>query len=358
MTRQFVTIAAFPQTNDPGLQALSQLLKEFGIPYQVDELEPESPEEFWANALPYRLRTAYIDRSNAYQLWSRLLSQNNPYVEVTEADLERLAMETAHEEAVSLEESPPQTTWGRILEGPDIQAHTREGIDCPIDPDLAIWIDEQLSWISTHLFNPLEKRVITLEDFADWEYMADLEDAEFVLSRSMELMDIPPETNISLYFMQSDSAEGLYHTDGAGHYIGIEVSTLWNSAWLIDVIAHELCHYQLIGKRPEMPEYDELLTDLLVVAYGFGLIKGNESFIAEQEGTVQGQWAYLRWRVGRRGYLPRPMIAFAMALIEFRRSGTLPDWHENIDPVWRDDFNQSMAYIEYFSDDFTFGAPS
>ncbi len=364
MNHPSVTIAAFPHAEDPGLRALFRSLKEAGIPHWLEEMEAESADEVWANELPYRMRTAVIDGPGAYKVWTHLLSNNDPYTEVSEEDLERLAIEAADDELVvaeqytNQEETVPQTTWSRILEGPDIQPHKREGILCPIDPDLVEWIDEKLQWISTNLFDPLEKPIITLEDYADWEYMADLEDAEFVLSRTLALMDTPIEDNVLLYFMQSELASGQYHTDTTQHYIGIELRMLWRPIWLIDVMAHELCHYQLIGRRQEMPEFDELLTDLLVVAYGFGLLKGNESFVNEQEVGIQGNMSYLQWRVGRRGYLPREMIAFALALIEHRRSGGLPEWYEEIQPEWRAIFKQSMEYIAHFSDHFKFRSVS
>jgi hypothetical protein len=361
MNNLSVTIAAFSHEGDPGLQALLRALNETGIPHWLEEMEAESESEVWANELPYRVRTLAIDGPSAYKVWMNLLINNNPYTEVSEEDLERLAMEAADDEltvagqSINQEEAASQTTWSRILEGPDVQHHAREGILCPIDPNLVEWIDEKLHWISGNLFDPLEKPVITLEDYSDWEYMADIEDADFVLSRTLEIMDIPPESNILLYFMQSELAEGQYHADSEQHYIGIEFRMLWRPARLIDVVAHELCHYQLIGQRQDAPEFDELLTDLLVVAYGFGLLKGNESFISEQGGGIQGNMSYFHWQVGRRGYLPREMIAFALALIEYRRSGGLPEWFEDIKPEWRTVFKKSMEYIKCFSGDFQFG---
>lgn len=362
MNQTSVTIAAFSQANDPGLLALSQSLKESFIPYWLEVVEAESADDFWAAELPYRVRTAAEDGANAYQVWTHLLTNNDPYTSLSEEEFERMALEAAHDEpeeesAPNREEEAPQTTWSLILKGSAIQAHEREGVLCPIDSALVEWIDEKLCWIAANLVDPLKKPIVTMDDYADWDYMADLEDAEFVFSRTREIMDIDPQSNISLYFMQSELAEGQYHIDFDQHYIGIEIRMLWQPLWLVDVMAHELSHYRLVGQRQDAPEFDELLTDLLVVAYGFGLLKGNESFISQQSGGIQGSRSYLQWQVGRRGYLPREMIAFALALIEYRRSGGLPEWYKDIKPGWRTVFKQSMDYIEYFADEFQFGRP-
>ncbi len=361
MSQSCVTIAAFPTNTDIGFNKLKDTLTHYGIPHHVDEIEDdEADPNFWASELPFRLRTTRADGPNAYQTWMDMMANDNPYIVLSEEELEHLALQSSLEAesdgesgiSAQPETKESETTWSRILEGPDVRPHKLDGVACPIDSLLVEWVDESLHWISQNLFNPLEKPIVALDDYQDWEYMADLEDADFVLSRTCSLMGIPNE--IDLYFLHSSSMEGCYHQEDGRHFIGIEYKTLWNAQWLIDVMAHELCHYQLLGGLQEQIA-DELVTDLLVVAHGFGLLKGNSSFISEHSGSVTGNFAYLQWKVGRRGYLPRQVIAFAMALIEYRRCGGLPEWFGEINKEWREDFQQSMEYIEQHADKFMFG---
>lgn len=360
MENDAVTIAAFARKDDPGLLALIQNLKHQGSPYWLEEItDPETPQSYRKETLPVRLRTKEDDGPLAYQACFELFSKNDPYVEISEEELEALALSTPYEDhayesnkSEIVEETP--TPWSRILEDLDVRPHVREGVTCPIDQPLVEWIDEHLLWISEHLFQPTERDTIFEEDYGGWDFENDLEDAEFVLHRTLELANLPNNDHINLYFMYAEGAAGYYHKEEDQHYIGIEMRTLWDTSELIDVVVHEVCHYQLIGLQAT-PNSDELLTDLLAVAYGFGLMKGNGWLLNQHSGHVSGGYAYHSWRVGRRGYLPRKMIAFAMALIEYRRNGyVFPGWYEQINKQWREDFIQSIHYIYAFSEEFKF----
>ena len=82
---------------------------------------------------------------------------------------------------------------------------------------------------------------------------------------------------------------------------------------LVAVFAHELCHYRLasFGPPPRGQEIvNELLTDLAVAYFGFGVFAANAAFHFEQHQDSHGQG----WSSQRQGYLSERSWAFAIAL--------------------------------------------
>lgn len=333
---QAVTIAFFTNQQDAGLRLLQHDLASVNVPCWVEELEAESADEALATTFPFRLRVHYLDRRKAYSVWLHILEYNNPYVEITEAELEQMAIAAGQ----TPEQAEEEVIEEEAIEGDENTAQAT--VEDTTAADWMEWISESLCWIEDHICRPVEQPIVTIEEhYADWEFMADLEDADFVLQRTLSLMHLD-EQAIDLYFIHATETAGQYHFDEAGSKLGIEVRSLWSPSVLIDVVAHELCHHRLIGMSKDKPEEDEWLTDLLQIAYGFGVIKGNMAFIDEQSGHVQGGWASLETNIETRGYLTRESTAFALALIAYRQSAALPEWTPLMGDNWR------PFFVEYF----------
>lgn len=84
--------------------------------------------------------------------------------------------------------------------------------------------------------------------------------------------------------------------------------------------------------------YNEYLTDMAVIAFGFGIFQGNS------------QWTHTNYTkfytIGKSGYIPREMIGYAMALIESRRgSHEYPDYLKYLNPQMRHIFKNSFDFI-------------
>lgn len=62
---------------------------------------------------------------------------------------------------------------------------------------------------------------------------------------------------------------GEYQQDESGFTIRLGMTTLKNTSKLVFILAHELAHYKLLGQE-ELFFNDEILTDILALAHGFG----------------------------------------------------------------------------------------
>lgn len=363
MKNPMLTIASFETKDDKGLIALLDEFRQNNIPFTLETLDKksEAPRYYYQGFAPYRVKVRPDDAQNAHHHAMWLFNANSPYIELSEEELEELALASCeadeYDDATQLPAADiyVETTWEKILQGPSVQSFVRDGLRCPISAPLVAWIDANLHWVSNQLFDPSHRPTVRLEDWSRLPFEGDLEDANRVLCKVLDDMKLPAQPDeLELYFLYSAEILGCYHFDGQKHQIGIEARTVWDRPDLITTLAHELCHYHLLGLQGQ-EDADELLTDLLVVAHGYGLLLGNNSFVNEQEGHVIGTWAHMKWRVGPKTYLPRPMIAFALALIEYRRNpNEYPDWYDQIDRYWADDFADSWEYIAAFEGEFKY----
>ena len=232
---------------------------------------------------------------------------------------------------------------------------------CPITIEDKEWIEAHLDWINKKVVR-IEKQPIILpeKEFFDWDFKGDEKDAEFVLRQIGTYCKI--NTNrINLDFYSEESVElargmvtkkeegagtaGLYKQKGGKASILIEVQQLKKPDALIATMVHELSHYVLMKqKRVYLPGAEnEWLTDLLAIAYGFGIFIGNAKleFNQWQSGDGWGGWQY-----SSQGYLPQQITAYAMAAIEIRRSAEIPSWIKYLKNDFRRDFKRSMQYLQ------------
>ena len=232
----------------------------------------------------------------------------------------------------------------------------------PITKEDKIWVDEDLNWLRTEFGEEhfMEIRTVTpTKDFYNRNFDGTEKDAEFILKRTMELMNIR-DTKIKLEFFSDEpiemddgttlttpadingcwkSASGTYEQTENGTIISIETSQLKNTISLIATIAHELSHQILLGEN-RIEENDEFLTDFTAIAYGFGIFIGNSRFNFSQFAT-SGTFG---WNSTGQGYLPEQIIAYAMAWLSKERN-EITEFSQHLNKSMKKYFEQSYKYL-------------
>ena len=233
----------------------------------------------------------------------------------------------------------------------------------PITKEDKIWVDEDLNWLKTELGQEhfMEIRTVTpTKDFYDRTFDGTEKDAEFILERTMDLMNIR-DTEIKLEFFSDEpvitddgailstpadingswkSASGIYQQTENDIIIAIESSQLKSTASLIAAISHELSHQILLGEN-RIEENDEFLTELTSIAYGFGIFMGNSRFTFSQFST-NGSFG---WNSTGQGYLPEQIIAYGMAWLSKQRNEKT-DYSQYLNKSLKKYFNQSFEWLK------------
>jgi len=142
----------------------------------------------------------------------------------------------------------------------------------------------------------------------------------------------------------SSGPAGLYQAPANSpvQIISLEKSALRRPAALAATICHELGHVHLLGdQRISRDEPDsELLTDLLTVYFGAGILTANSAFQFSQwqDGKRQG------WSVSRQGYLSEALFGYSLACFAWYRG--------DVKAAWRKHLRENIAY--YFDDSMHF----
>ena len=124
------------------------------------------------------------------------------------------------------------------------------------------------------------------------------------------------------WVLQSNAAAGTFQVTGGRAIISYSTDLIGDPRRLIAVFTHELCHYRLAGFGAPGPGEEignELLTDLAVAYFGFGVFAANAAFHFQQHMDAFSQG----WRSQRSGYLSERTWAFAIALFLMLQGQTL-----------------------------------
>ncbi|WP_299525511.1 hypothetical protein [Winogradskyella sp.] len=232
----------------------------------------------------------------------------------------------------------------------------------PITEEDKIWVDEDLNWLKTEFGKEhfMEIRTVTpTKDFYERTFDGTEKDAEFILERTMELMNIQ-SVDIKLDFFSDSpiemadgtilttpadldgswkSASGTYQQTENGTVISIEIGQLKNPISLIATISHELAHQILLGEN-RIAENDEFLTDFTAITYGFGIFIGNSRFNFSSFSTNGG----FGWQSSSQGYLPEQIIAYAMAWLSKERNEKT-DYSQYLNKSMKKYFDQSIDWL-------------
>jgi hypothetical protein len=235
-------------------------------------------------------------------------------------------------------------------------------IKSPITIEDEKWLNSDLKWLREELSEShfLEIKTVTPTlDFYNRTFEFNEEDAHFILKRTMELMCIK-DVDVELEFFDDSpvynddgsmltspadiggswkSAAGIFEKENSKTIIYIEREQLKNTISLIATISHELAHEILLGEN-RIEENDEFLTDLTAIVYGFGIFVGNSKFNFTQKSTNFGS----EWSSSSLGYLPEPIIAYAMAWLSIERNENI-EYTKYLNKSMKKYFDQSFEYI-------------
>ncbi|HEV3448808.1 MAG TPA: pentapeptide repeat-containing protein, partial [Gemmataceae bacterium] len=109
-------------------------------------------------------------------------------------------------------------------------------------------------------------------------------------------------------------------------------------------MAHELAHVHLLGHgRVSSDEEDhELLTDLLTVFLGFGVIGGNAVIREAYWNTA----ILSGWNMSRQGYMSMPMYGYALAWFARARGEEKPPWAKHLRADVRSAFKKARRFLK------------
>jgi hypothetical protein len=232
----------------------------------------------------------------------------------------------------------------------------------PITKGDKVWIDDYLNWLRDEFGNAhfMSMRTVTpTKHFYDRTFDGTEKDAEYILKRTMELMQIK-DVDIKLTFFADgfmnaedgsilttpgdingkwSGAAGTYQRTDNEVIISLETRQLKSPISLIATISHELSHQILLGEH-RIEENDEYLTDLTAITYGFGIFIGNSKFNFSQYSTNNG----FGWESSNQGYLPEQIIAYSMAWLSNERNETI-EYSKFLKPTLKNYVKQSYEYL-------------
>ncbi|MET2984609.1 hypothetical protein [Aureibaculum conchae] len=232
----------------------------------------------------------------------------------------------------------------------------------PITENDKIWVDEDLDWLRYEIGKENFMEILTVtptKEFYEREFDGSEIDAEFILNRTMELMNIN-DVEIKLDFFSDGVVEmedgttlispadihgkwkstaGTYEMKDNEIVISLERQQLKDPISLIATISHELSHQILLGEN-RIEENDEYLTDLTAINYGFGIFIGNSRFKFSQYLSN----SEFGWQSSTQGYLPEQIIAYAMAWLSIERNEGI-NYSKFLKPSLKKYFEQSYKYL-------------
>lgn len=237
---------------------------------------------------------------------------------------------------------------------------------CPVEEEDKLWIEESMQWLLEE-FGVSAFRAVTVvlptDDFFPDEYFADEEDAQSLVERICEYMNVNPDL-LELEFFHDEFGElqrNMLCSEGSsdgvsGHYrkrrnkfvISLDSSQLGQPMNLVATIAHELGHVRLLGEGRVHAGYEdhEPLTDLLTVFLGLGVFTSNTAFSFQQWTDTSSQG----WQTARSGYLTEEMFGYALALFALMRGESRPSWSKYLIGSVATYFKNGQKYLEKTGD--------
>ena len=242
----------------------------------------------------------------------------------------------------------------------------RSAPTCPVDDHTRDWVHDRWAWLCD-TFGRDRLRAVSValphpEHFPDAYDPNDIRTLRALFDRVCRYMGLEPESftfvvftaepkpwyAVAVYMPDHPDAAGLYIHDPAGSTVLVEERQLDDPMRLIATMAHELAHEYLIGHgRIGGDEADhELLTDLLAVFLGFGVMGANASVkeVAWTDGPMSG------WSASRQGYLDLRTYGYALALFARMRDDPRPFWMNALRPDVYDAMKKGLRYLAEVND--------
>lgn len=240
---------------------------------------------------------------------------------------------------------------------------------CPVGITHQAWIEASIMWFVREFGRGPALRPVALPGPAlcPQDYTGTPQQVDRLLTAVCELMEIDRSELIVELFDRADEgasesadkrAVGHYYVQNGRAVIGLDMAEASDPAYLIAIIAHELCHVRLLGEnRITAGRKDhERLTDLLTVYFGFGVFTANAAmrFGETRRGFSVQPLGYLDERTlnaarndgySRLGYLTEHEFGYAMACLAWLRDEPAPPWARHLDPGPRAHLRQGLAYL-------------
>jgi tetratricopeptide (TPR) repeat protein len=184
--------------------------------------------------------------------------------------------------------------------------------------------------------------ILPLADHFPADYDASREAVRAMFDQVCEYLDIDGKRFQLAYYSDHGTA-GLYEEREDQTVIWLETSNVGDPMSVVATLAHELCHFQLLGGKrvsPSEPDH-EPLTDLAVIYFGFGVFAANASFRSRSYSC--GQWHYTSMK--RQGYLPPPVLGYGLALYAWLREETSPSWARYVRADVCEPMRKALAHL-------------
>ncbi|OAV45126.1 hypothetical protein [Lewinella sp. 4G2] len=232
---------------------------------------------------------------------------------------------------------------------------------CPITEQDRLWIEEKLKWINLNFINLQKQPTFLLNSqYFPVEFDGTYESAEETLNILCDYFQISshrikfgiykddPNEPRSKIIVNRDGggSAGLYYQDDNIGNILLEEKELLNPTSMISTLSHELSHYVIMEEKGYyfQESENEILTDLLSIAYGFGLFMGASRFTFSQWQSDDG-WG--GWSTSTKGYLPSQIIGYALAELQNYKDDFHPNWLSEVSGSFKKDIVKGLKYIEY-----------
>ena len=227
------------------------------------------------------------------------------------------------------------------------------------------FVDENFSSISS-LFGltvfTCYPQVLPTKDFFNWDFKGKDEDAKYVFDQVSSYLNIDnSEILFGIYEnpgksfqvdgmivsqdIGEDTSVGTYtEYDNGDTEILIEEDELKNPVSLIATIVHELMHFKL-RKEVSFQEIDEFLTDIMTIAFGFGIFTANSSI---SKMNTWGNNEGAGWEItNAKGYIHYTINAYALARYsKLCCDIEIPSWSNYLDKEIKKEFIKCWRYLD------------
>ena len=240
----------------------------------------------------------------------------------------------------------------------------------PVTSNDQEWTEDSLLWVKEQ-FGEDFLRTVSIKTpttkYFNRKFKGTEEDATFAFERICEYMSVDPKTIYLSFYGHEDIASnhrlphnvqsnktpaGLYTEWPEGYQeISLNLKDLNDPISIISTLAHEIAHVKLLGEK-RISVNNEPLTDLLAVAFGFGIFHGNSVFLMKQ--WMDKGAGMHGWSMKRKGYLPEQVIAYAMAWMASYQGDEECIWSKHLNKTMSGFFESSRAYIKKYPEKIRF----
>jgi hypothetical protein len=266
-------------------------------------------------------------------------------------------------------EISPHADWYKEVEVPKARSvlasifSRSKNVESPVTANDKKWIEQSLIFLA-ELFEPIYFKSLTTitpdKEHFDRDFNGTEDDAEFILKRVASIMSIKPWEITLMYFSEQpgEFSEGISATPSeklkggwtsreselmnkafGDKEIWIDLAQINDPIGLIATIANELSKYKLTSEHA-IEDNVNSLAQFATIVFGFGIFKGNDYFkFAQWQGNT-----HHGWQMQKKGGIPEPVIAYAMAWLAHYRHEDI-SWSHYLNKTMRKYFDQSYKYI-------------